>query len=673
MLPEYASAQMRDSSDGSNLDAGVTSFFRTPGGAYAATANAAVSRSNGEWEVQLNATERGNTQGFVQLRHASGLTQVVPLVDVDAYKADVSNLDVAVSTRSTLDAAGVWAHTTRELTSAAKITSDGSAITMTSPGVVDRVTLVDTTTANTDMLTAAAVWSNAGRTLTSAANITSDGSAILVSAGFVDRVTLVDTVTDVTNKTGFSLDTTQNFNNTGQTTPQPANTTYYAGVPVSYGDATPFGMQDVDTNVDTLLTRLTAARAGYLDNLNIGGLVASQADVQAITVASRVKVVPPPQMERPESGSTPFRIWIYSYDSQGVADDLDSNPVVAAENNAGADRSGNLGTVTKQPATTGVYYVDYTVASTHELEGLVFKVDATEGGVTTRYPASSSVSDSNIVGFTSADRTTLNNKSSQTSVDALPAATDAELSGNHGGGSWETANTTGLATEANATANKNEILTEGGPGPWTTGSGGGGLTEQQVRDAMKLSPSVGPPDAGSVDEHLDNIEGKTTNLPGDPASEATAAAAAKPGDQMDLVDAPNATAVSAIQNGLARESTSQGIKAKTDLIRDMYHADVDLTIDGDDSFDRYTVCWKKDDAAVTTAIADPKITVKNRDDTVLIAETAMTANGQILTYDTDTKRTTPGEAVTVDVTATIDGAPQFWTSTVSRDSEAPTP
>jgi len=36
-------------------------------------------------------------------------------------------------------------------------------------------------------------------------------------------------------------------------------------------------------------------------------------------------------------------------------------------------------------------------------------------------------------------------------------------------------------------------------------SGGGGLTQQNVRDAMKLAPSVGSPAAGSVDIHLDDI------------------------------------------------------------------------------------------------------------------------------------------------------------------------
>ncbi len=82
-----------------------------------------------------------------------------------------------------------------------------------------------------------------------------------------------------------------------------------------------------------------------------------------------------------------------------------------------------------------------------------------------------------------------------------------------------------LATAANATANQSAILlrftaVEGatfdtstdsleairdrGDAAWS-GGGGGGLTQQEVRDAMKLAPSAGAAATGSVDEHLDDI------------------------------------------------------------------------------------------------------------------------------------------------------------------------
>jgi hypothetical protein len=94
---------------------------------------------------------------------------------------------------------------------AAKI-ADGAIDTATFAAgtTIPRCTLVDTTTTNTDMLTAAAVWANGTRTLSSLSGLT------------------VDTVTTLTNDPG---------------------------------------------GVTTLLSRLSAPRAGYLDNLS-GGAVA---------------------------------------------------------------------------------------------------------------------------------------------------------------------------------------------------------------------------------------------------------------------------------------------------------------------------------------------------------------------------------------------------------------
>lgn len=151
----------------------------------------------------------------------------------------------------------------------------------------------------------------------------------------------------------------------------------------------------------------TATRAGHLDNLNVGGLVASAAGIAAITQAQRVRLVPPSVMERPDSGSITYRVYIYAYDEQHKAEDLDSNPAVTAENNAGTDRSANLSAVTKPGATTGQYYFDYTVAVAHAIEGILFKVDATEGGVTTQYAASTLIVDTTAVDFTAADRAKL--------------------------------------------------------------------------------------------------------------------------------------------------------------------------------------------------------------------------------------------------------------------------
>lgn len=57
-----------------------------------------------------------------------------------------------------------------------------------------------------------------------------------------------------------------------------------------------------------------------------------------------------------------------------------------------------------------------------------------------------------------------------------------------------------------------ELTANHGAGAWTTGAGGSPITAQQVRDAMKLAPTGGAPSAGSVDEHLDEINADTADM-----------------------------------------------------------------------------------------------------------------------------------------------------------------
>lgn len=110
------------------------------------------------------------------------------------------------------------------------------------------------------------------------------------------------------------------------------------------------------------------------------------------------------------------------------------------------------------------------------------------------------------------------------------ADVDTQLSGTHGGGNWE---------------------------------GNAGLTQQDIRDAMKLAPTIGAPAAGSVDEHLDNIEADTAVMePLVSANlDATVSSRAQPGDAMGLlnnsVDADSlaASAVNEIRDGILADST----------------------------------------------------------------------------------------------------------------------
>ena len=107
---------------------------------------------------------------------------------------------------------------------------------------------------------------------------------------------------------------------------------------------------------------------------------------------------------------------------------------------------------------------------------------------------------------------------------------------------------------------------------------------------------------------------------------------------------------------------------------DVYHAEVELTIDGTNARDEYTVGWFRNGVEITSGITIPKIHVTKRTDgSDLIPITAMApiADG-MLKYTTTTagQRTTPGEAATVTVTATIDAASRSYRYPLGRDSSA---
>ena len=161
----------------------------------------------------------------------------------------------------------------------------------------------------------------------------------------------------------------------------------------------------VNERVKTLDDAYTATRGGYLDKLNITGNVASSAEVTAIQNNTRVRVIIPPLIERPDSGSTAYKLHLYIYDEVGNMEAPDSTPTLTVVNEAGTDRSANLGTVTA--AGTGHYTVTYTVSSSHAIEELLFEWSIVEGGVTRLHGAAAQIVDTTAVDFTSADRTKL--------------------------------------------------------------------------------------------------------------------------------------------------------------------------------------------------------------------------------------------------------------------------
>jgi hypothetical protein len=162
------------------------------------------------------------------------------------------------------------------------------------------------------------------------------------------------------------------------------------------------------TNSTTLIGRLTATRAGYLDNLS-GGAVATQSSVTGIANNVAVTLVGPGQFTIPASSSTVYVVDVLVQDATGAMEAPDSTPTITCANVAGADRSANLGAVST--VGTGHYRAQYTVSSVHATEILIIRASVTEGGNalvrTLVIPAVTEAAVGGSGSFTSTDRSRL--------------------------------------------------------------------------------------------------------------------------------------------------------------------------------------------------------------------------------------------------------------------------
>jgi len=247
-----------------------------------------------------------------------------------------------------------------------------------------------------------------------------------------------------------------------------------------------YGNVALNTDIDALLARLTATRAGYLDKLNITGNVAASGEVTAIQNNTRVRVIVPALMERPDAGSTAYKLHLYIYDTNGNMEAPDSAPTITAVNEAGTSRSANLGVVTLEG--TGHYSATYTLSSGDAIEQLIFEWTIIEGGLTRLHGAPAQVVDTTAVDFTAADRTKLD-----TLHDTRLSAARAGYLDNLSAGA--------VALEATLTAMK-------GAG-WTTetlkGIRDALLTAAQVKaqvDASLDTAIPATPTAGSVNDKI---------------------------------------------------------------------------------------------------------------------------------------------------------------------------
>lgn len=169
------------------------------------------------------------------------------------------------------------------------------------------------------------------------------------------------------------------------------------------------------SDLNTLLSRLSSARAGYLDNLNVGGLVAASAEVTGLTVNTRANLLVPIEIETPDASTQVYKIRLHLYDEQGNMEAPDSTPTVTLVNAAGTDRSSRLSSASN-PA-TGSYTWDYTATAGDAEEQLVWVFTVVEGSLTRTYPATSYVVEESAYRFSSSDRAKL---------DAVKAVTDGQ-------------------------------------------------------------------------------------------------------------------------------------------------------------------------------------------------------------------------------------------------------
>ena len=170
------------------------------------------------------------------------------------------------------------------------------------------------------------------------------------------------------------------------------------------------------SSLDTLISRLTAARAGYLDKLNVAGLVASQGDVLNVGNNTRIATTIPMALERPDAGSESLTITLSLYDELGNMELPDATPTVALVNRAGTNLAARLSALANPSA--GTYTFTYANGSADALEQLLWTVTVIEGGATRTYSAMTQLVDTTAADFTAGDRATL--ATIQALADALP-------------------------------------------------------------------------------------------------------------------------------------------------------------------------------------------------------------------------------------------------------------
>ncbi len=176
---QYVAFQAISKTDGSDVITGTPVVYYTiDGGTQAQTTATAVHEGNGQWSVALSQAETNGDHIVFSFVLTGAVTQTVNVYTIDA---DLTNLDVAVSTRSTVAATDIVS---------------GGAIT-TSGGAVSNVTLVATTTTNSDMRGTDGANTVAPNNASIAAILTDTGTTIPASISALNDLSQADVRTAV--------------------------------------------------------------------------------------------------------------------------------------------------------------------------------------------------------------------------------------------------------------------------------------------------------------------------------------------------------------------------------------------------------------------------------------------------------------------------------------------
>jgi hypothetical protein len=334
------------------------------GGAYANIHCTPAHLEDGVWKIPLDATDKDTIGTLILKVKKTGVqTTIVHLGSVVAWDpADgaglgLTNLNATVSSRATQTSVDTIA------------------------GYVD--TEVAAIKAKTDQL----LFSSAGNLRAAMNEVNSENAA--ASTTVPKRLTAAGEF-KVMDSTGAAIATAASI-----TTLSSDAASGLASLQADTDDiqskiGTPAGAS-VSADIATTNGRLTSARAGYLDNLNVGGNVASSAEATAIQNNTRCVRVVPDLIAIPDSSTRTYRIELLLYDEVGNMEAPDSAPTIALVNQAGTDRSSRLDSTTMALVSAGRYRAIYTSTAGDTEEQLVWAFSVAEDGATRIYGNTSEV------------------------------------------------------------------------------------------------------------------------------------------------------------------------------------------------------------------------------------------------------------------------------------------